>query len=57
MSHSVSTDRQLFKEVSIILIVKVLLLIGLWYVFFSGPADGHFTTEQVAERISGVATN
>jgi len=56
MSESISTDRRLFKEVSIILIIKVMLLFGLWYAFFSDPLPDLVTTEHVAERIAGAAS-
>jgi len=53
MSESLSTDRRLFKEVSIILVIKVLLLFCLWYAFFSTPTDAALDAEHVATRISG----
>jgi len=53
MAEGMSSDRRLFKEVSIVLVIKVLLLICLWYAFFSSPGGGNIDAERVSVHIAG----
>ncbi len=37
----------LAREISLILLIKIVLLYGLWWAFFSQPLDEHLTYEAV----------
>lgn len=43
----------LFKEIVIVLLVKVVLLAGLWAAFFSDPVDDGLTPERVGRTLVG----
>lgn len=42
------TNFSLRTELCLILLIKVLLIVILWYVFFSDPVQSHLTSQTVA---------
>lgn len=46
-------DNPLAKEITVVLVVKILLIFGLWYAFFSQPLDRHLTDRNVSAVILG----
>lgn len=45
---SAGSLRPLWKEITVVLVVKLMLLAGLWYLFFSEPVDEHLTARDVS---------
>jgi hypothetical protein len=45
----------LVREVSVILLIKVMLLLLLWWVFFHVPADKRIDTREVSSHVFGTA--
>jgi len=46
-------DNPLAKEITLALLVKLLLIFGLWYAFFSHPIDRELTDSGVSAVILG----
>jgi len=46
-------DNLLAKEITVALVVKLCLIFGLWYVFFSHPIDRELTDRGVSAVILG----
>lgn len=46
-------DNSLARHISLTLIIKVLLLVGLWYLFFSQPIDKLLTDQTVSRALLG----
>ena len=46
-------DNPLAKEITVALVVKLLLIFGLWYAFFSHPIDQMLTDSGVSAVILG----
>lgn len=44
------TRLNLRTELILILLIKVLLIVILWYVFFSDPVQSHLTNQKVADH-------
>jgi hypothetical protein len=44
---------KLAREITITLLLKILLIIGIWYLFFSHPVDDTLTEEKVRQQILG----
>lgn len=45
----------LFKEITLVLVIKAALLFGLWAAFFSEPADDDLTGREVGHAVFGEA--
>ncbi|HKJ77841.1 MAG TPA: hypothetical protein VKA64_11635 [Gammaproteobacteria bacterium] len=45
----------LFKEITLVLVIKVALLFGLWAAFFSEPVGDDLTAGQVEDAVFGTA--
>ena len=45
----------LFKEITLVLVIKVALLFGLWAAFFSDPVGDDLTAGQVGNAVFGTA--
>lgn len=43
--------KTLGKEIGLTLVLKLSLLVGLWYVCFSKPVRPHIKTPELAERL------
>jgi hypothetical protein len=43
----------LSKEISLIIVVKLLVILALWYVCFSNPAQPHIHTQQLQTHLIG----
>jgi hypothetical protein len=43
----------LAKEITVALLIKLLLILGLWYAFFSQPVDRELTDLSVSAVILG----
>ena len=48
---SISSLRPLCKEITAVLLIKLMLLAGIWYLFFSEPVDEHLSASDVSEYI------
>ncbi len=46
-------DNPLAKEITIVLLVKLFLIFGLWYAFFSHPLDRDLSDRSVSAVILG----
>lgn len=46
--------KSLRKELVLVLILKLCLLWGLWYIFFSNPVDKYLTPEQFANTVFSI---
>jgi len=46
-------DNPLAKEITVVLLIKICLIFGLWYAFFSQPLDRHLTDRGVSAVILG----
>ena len=49
-------NNALAREITIVLLVKLFLILGLWYAFFSHPLDRHLTDRGVSAVILGQDT-
>ncbi|MGA9032661.1 MAG: cytochrome oxidase putative small subunit CydP [Sulfuricaulis sp.] len=46
-------DNRLAKEITVVLLVKLFLIFGLWYAFFNHPIDRQLTDRSVSAVILG----
>jgi hypothetical protein len=46
-------NNSLAREISAVLLIKICLIFGLWYAFFSHPVDRHLTDRGVSAVILG----
>ncbi|MHB8533896.1 MAG: cytochrome oxidase putative small subunit CydP [Sulfuricaulis sp.] len=44
-------DKPLAREITLVLLVKLFLIFGLWYAFFSHPIDRELTDRRVSAVI------
>lgn len=56
-TSSQNSNRRLIREITIILIIKVILLMVIKYVWFDAPTIPKDFNNQVAERIAGDLSN
>lgn len=54
MPHRCSPRSPLAREIALALLVKLILLYGLWWAFFSHAPDKEAVARTAAERLSGV---
>ena len=45
----------LVREIVVVLMLKLLLIFGLWYAFFRQPADREMTGQEVGQVLFGPA--
>ncbi|RME34052.1 MAG: hypothetical protein D6786_06000 [Gammaproteobacteria bacterium] len=53
IDHEAQTapPRPLWKEITVVLLVKLAVLAGIWYLFFSEPVGEHISGTDVSEHI------
>ncbi|EEH67399.1 MULTISPECIES: cytochrome oxidase putative small subunit CydP [Acinetobacter] len=56
-TSSQNSNRRLIREITIILIIKVILLMVIKHVWFDAPTIPKDFNNQVAERIAGDLSN
>ncbi len=56
-TRSQNSNRRLIREITIILIIKVILLMVIKHVWFDAPTIPKDFNNQVAERIAGDLSN
>lgn len=44
-------DHPLARKIAIVTAIKLLVLLGLWWAFFHGPAESGLTPEQIGNAI------
>lgn len=47
---------RLWKEITIILLIKTLFIFAIWKVCFSDPVEKHLTLERVQQQLLGLPT-
>jgi hypothetical protein len=45
------SDYPLVRKIAIVTVIKLLGLLAIWWVFFSGPSERELTPEQVGNAI------
>ena len=50
----VTGNNKLAREITLTLIIKVMLIYGIWYFFFSEPVDDSLTDDKVRSQILGM---
>ena len=50
----VTGNNKLAREITLTLIIKVMLIYGIWYFFFSEPVDDSLTDDKVRSQIFGM---
>jgi hypothetical protein len=51
MQMKVLSSHPLTRKIAIVTAIKVLGLIAIWWLFFSGPGDSNLTPDQVSNAI------
>jgi len=55
--HAVWWQQPLTRHLALVLVVKLMLIFGLWWVFFNLPEEQEVNTGQVAAHIAGDITS
>ena len=51
MQMKIFSEQPLARKIAIVTTIKLLGLLGLWWLFFSGPGDSNLTPDQVSHAI------
>lgn len=51
--QSTLTKPKLWKEITLVVTLKIIVIMAIWYFWFSDPVEKHLTTEKVAQQMVG----
>ena len=53
METLIPAKQKLWREITITLVLKIVLIYVLWWIFFSAPLDEHLTGSHVGDFLFG----
>jgi len=51
MQMKIFSDQPLARKIAIVTVIKLIGLLAIWWLFFSGPGDDSMTPDQVSNAI------